>query len=261
MKPKKTVYYEDPLHDDFANNGIARKPLPKKFRFVHKDVVSRCLSFLLYRFLAIPILWVVAKLTRGVKVQGKKNLKGLSRQPVFFYGNHTQIADAWIVQTMMTGKYCVILADQDATSIPGIRYLLSLLGCLPVPETPEESRKFMDAIHYHAQKNHGIVIYPEAHIWPYCTRIRPFGKASFTYPAELGAPVVPFCVTYRQRKIFKNAAPLMTVHVGKPFYPKMDLPLAARKTDLRDRVYEFMLDRSTDEENVEYIRYVQKKSK
>ena len=53
----------------------------------------------------------------------------------------------------------------------------------------------------------------------------------------------------------------MTVHVGKPFYPKMDLPLVARKTDLRDRVYEFMLDRSTDEENVEYIRYVQKKPK
>lgn len=259
MKIKKTVYYEDLLRDDFANNGIRHKPLPENFKFVHKDPISGILSFLVYRLIALPVLWIVGKISKGVIVKGKKNLKSLRHKPVFFYGNHTQIADAWLVQTTMTAKKCAIIANQDATSIPGIRYLVSLLGCVPVPETPEEHKKFVEAIRYHVKKKHGIVIYPEAHIWPYYTRIRPFGNASFVYPAEMGVPVVPFCVTYRQRKIFKNASPLMTVHVGKPIYPKMDLPLTARKDALRGAVYEYMLDKSCEDENVEYIRYLPKK--
>jgi hypothetical protein len=53
-------------------------------------------------------------------------------------------------------------------------------------------------------KKPGIMIFPEAHIWPYSTHIRPFGDESFVYPAELGAPVLAIATTYRPRKIFKK---------------------------------------------------------
>lgn len=257
---KQTIYYEDLLNDDFAGTKIKHKPLPARFRYVHNDPFSIVIGFVLYYFIAIPILWCYAKISRGVKISGKKNIRSLKRQAVFFYGNHTQIEDAWIVQAFFRLRRSCIIADQDATSIPGIRYLLKLLGCLPVPETPSEHEKFVAAIQYHVKKRHGIVIYPEAHIWPYCTRIRPFGEAAFTYPAELNVPVVPFCVTYRKRKVFKNASPRMTVHIGKPIYPDMGKSIPERKQILRDRVYDYMVDKSAEDENVEWVRYVKKPS-
>ena len=169
------------------------------------------------------------------------------------------IIDAMRIQVYVAGlKKTYIVADQDATSIRGIRYLVQSLGCIPVPETPSEHKKFVDCLRYRIKQKRGISIFPEAHIWPYSTHIRPFKDDSFVYPCELEAPVVPVCVTYRKRKFRKKMAPAVTVHVGKPVYPDMSLDLASRRKKLRDHVYYFMLDTSAEDENEEYIAYVRK---
>ena len=51
----------------------------------------------------------------------------------------------------------------------------------------------------------------------------------------------------------------MTVHVGKPIYPNMRKSLPERKKELRDRVYDYMIDRACEDENVEWVSYVRKK--
>ena len=256
MKPKKTVFYNDALNDDFAGTKINHKPLPENFKYAHKDIFSRFFSFVLYWLFAVPLLYIPMRLIYGIKIKGKRHFWGLRKQGAFYYCNHTQMVDSMLIQLYVAGpKRTYIVADQDATSIPGIRYLVQLLGCIPVPETPKQHKDFVDCIHYRIKQRRAISIFPEAHIWPYCTRIRPFSDASFVYPAELGAPVIPVCTTYRRRRIFKNAAPAMTVHVGKTIYPDKMLSLAARKKALRDQVYNFMLDMSSEDENVEYIAY------
>ena len=260
MKPKKVVYYDDLLNDDFAQNKIKRKPLPENYKYVSMNPILWFITFLLYWVVALPILWLVGKIGYGVKVLGKKNLRKVRHQGVFYYGNHTQIADAWLAQCYMSGfRRTFIVASQDATSIKGIRWLIKGLGCIPVPENPKQREGFVAAIRHHIKFHHGICIYPEAHIWPYATRIRPFVDASFTYPAELDAPVIPFCVTYRSRKIFKNASPRMTIHIGKPIYPDMNLSLPERKKALRDACYEYMIDKATEDDNAEYISYLPRK--
>lgn len=257
MKPKKTVYYFDALADDFAGTKITRKALPENFRYAHKDIFSRMFSFLLYWVIAVPVLFLPVKWIYGIKVRGKRNVRGLRKKGVFFYCNHTQIVDSMAVQLFVAGaKRTYIVADQDATSIPGIRYLVQLLGCIPVPDGPKQHKDFVDCIRYRIKQKRAISIFPEAHIWPYSTHIRPYTDASFVYPAELGAPVVPLCVTYRQRKFRKAAAPAMTIHVGRPIYPDKSLSLPERKAKLRKAVYEYMLDMSAEDENVEYVRYV-----
>ena len=261
MKPKKIVYYQDPLTDDFAGTKIDHRPLPENFKYAHKDVFSRFFSFVLYWLIAVPILWIPVKLIFGIQIKGKKNLHSVRRQGVYFYGNHTQIVDAMLVQLFISGpRRAYIVADQDATSIRGIRYLVQLLGCIPVPETPKEHKDFVECLKYRISQKRAVTIYPEAHIWPYCTHIRPFGDASFVYPAESGTPVVPFCVTYRKRKFFKNTKPAMTVHIGKPVYPDKTLPLAERRKKLRDKVYYYMVNMAAESENEEYIAYVKKPS-
>lgn len=254
----KIVYYKDALNDDFAQTNIVKKPFPKKFKYVHRrNPFWSVLSFFLYHFLAFPILWLVGKIGYGVKVKGKKNLRILRRRGVFFYGNHTQIADAWTVQCFLRkGKKAYVLADSDAISIPFIRPLVMMLGCLPIPDM-EHKEDFEEAIKYRYHQKKAIVIYPEKHIWPYCTHIRNYPDDSFVYPASYGAPVVAFCVTYRKARFFPNhRRPKMTVHVSRPFYPDMTKSIPERKKELRDSVYEFMLDYSAEEENVEYISYL-----
>ena len=260
MKAKRIVYYEDALNDDFAGTKIKRRPLPAKYKFHSRNPVFNFFSVLLYYLLAWPIIFLVLKIMR-VKVVGKKNLKKIRRCGYFVYGNHTQIIDALTSQIFASkGKRTFIVADQDATSIPFIRPLLKMLGILPVPLTPEEGSKFSQAIAYHIKKKHVITIFPEAHIWPYSTHIRPFGNNSFVYPCELGSPVVAMVLTYRKRKILKNHHPLPTVHISRPFYPNMELSLPERKKKLRDQVYEQFLDIVSEDDNVEWIAYKKKES-
>jgi 1-acyl-sn-glycerol-3-phosphate acyltransferase len=209
--------------------------------------------------LAVPILWVVAKLGWGVKIYGRKNLKLLKHQGVFLYGNHTQIVDGWSGQCFgLRGKRAYVVANMDSMSLKGLRNFILMLGCLPIPDQSEYLDAFKEAIKTRYAQRAGIIIFPEAHIWPYSTHIRPFGDESFVYPAELGAPVLAMAATYRPRKIFKNLKPKMTLHLSTPIYPDMSKSLAERRQLLRDQVYEFLLHHAAEDENVECVRYVKR---
>lgn len=260
MKPSKIVYYKDPLNDEFSGTKIDKKPLPENYKYVHKNIFYRAFTWFFYYLIALPILWFVMRFVYHYKVKGNKRIKGIMNSGVFFYGNHTSFTDALIAQTLVSrGKRTYIVTNQDTTSIKGIRWLVTSLGCIPTPENASQSSKFVDAIKYRIKQRCGIMIFPEAHIWPYSTHIRPFPDSSFIYPSELGTPVVAICTTYRPRKVFKNKPPLPTLHVSRPFFPNMDLSIPERKKELRQKVYDFLVDTASSEENVEYIAYLKQK--
>ena len=256
MKPKKTIYYHDLQNDEFSGTKIKRRPLPENYKYYRKNPFYRAFAWFLYYLIAFPIIYLVVRFY-GYRLKGAKKMRKLMHQPLFFYGNHTQILDAVVVQSLVSrGKRSYIVTNQDTSSIKGILGLVKMLGILPIPENPNEYRKFVEAMRYHASKKAAIIIFPEAHIWPYYTHIRPFGEESFTYPAAMGAPVVPFCTTYRARRFLKNHRPLPTIHIGAAIYPNMQLSLAERKKELRDWVYDYLRETSSNEENVEWIRYL-----
>ena len=41
MEPKKTIYYSDPLNDDFANNNILTKNIESDFKYIHSNSLWR----------------------------------------------------------------------------------------------------------------------------------------------------------------------------------------------------------------------------
>ena len=128
------------------------------------------------------------------------------------------------------------------------------LGALPLPDDKGAYKNFLAAIETHIERNHTVVVYPEAHIWPYYTKIRPFHDTSFAYPVKLNAPVYCFTNTYHKRKHGKE--PKIITYVDGPFYPDPEIPLRARRKDLRDRVYETMCRRAecSDHEQIRYIK-------
>lgn len=253
--PKKTIYYQDAVNDDFAGTNIKTQHLDENFKYIHQNIFWRIASFLVYYLVAIPVLFVTAKIALGVKVVNRRALKKVSKHGYFIYGNHTQIMDAFISQVLISRpKKTFIVANPDAVSIPGIRALVMMLGCLPLPSTIGGTRRFLEAVKYHIEKKRAIVIFPEAHIWPYATLIRPFSSASFRYPAVLGTPVVPIVTTYAKRRF--SSKPRMIITIGEPLFPDIRLPLKDSMEDLRNKTYRIMCEGVARKDNVEYYRYV-----
>ena len=256
-KKIETIYYKDPLNDDFAGTKIKRRELPENFKWMHTNPIWHFFSRAIYYAIAYPVIFLTAKIGYGVKVVGLRKLRNAKLKGGYFlFGNHTLISDAFAPQIFMTrSRFAHMVADQDAVSIPGIKGLLMMLGVLPVPENPEQHRKFSEAIEYYAmKKGRVIVVYPEAHIWPYYTSIRPFTEKSYVMPAKLGLPVVSFAATFKKRKFRKH--PRIIYHVSDPIYPDMSLSLNERAKELRDASYEFMIDTVSSLDNLTTIRYI-----
>ena len=102
-------------------------------------------------------------------------------------------------------------------------------------------------------KKHAITIYPEAHIWPYYTKIRPFKTVSFKYPIEFNTPA--FCMTNTYQSYGKNKDKIKIVtYIDGPFFPDKNLTKSEQKQNLRDQIYNKMVERSKNS-NIEHIKY------
>ena len=260
MKPEKIIYYSDPLNDDFAGTSIKRKEVGSGFPYVHRSALWRFFSFILYYLIAVPIVFAISKLYLGLKFENRKVLKKVRKSGYYLYGNHTRDLDAFVPSMAAFPKKAYIVSNPDAVSIPFLYNVVQMLGAIPIPTERSGMKDFSDAVYSRIREKKCVAIYPEGHVWPFYTGIRPFTSVSFHYPAEDGAPVVAMVTTYRRRSgLFSFLKrPGMTVTFSEPMYADGSLTRKNAQNDLRDRVYEFMVKTSSSAENVEYIRYIRK---
>lgn len=259
MKEKQVYYYSDELNDDFAGTNIKRKPLPPDYVFLNKGLKRRFLRLIFYHCLIRPFTFIYNKIVKRIKYVNKKCFKGYKKRGAFMYGNHTaMMVDAFNPSYLAFPRPADVIINADATSITGIAWLLKAIGGLPIPEGFHAMARFNAAVKEAYEKKHWIAIYPEAHIWPYYTGIRPFKDVSFSYPVKLGAPVFCFTNTYQKRRFGKR--PKIVTYVDGPFFADASLPLHERKTDLRNRVYDRMCERAKNS-NVEMIKYIRSEDK
>lgn len=250
---EKTIYYSDPLNDDFAGTDICTKELPDNYSYFPKTVIRRGFACGFYHA-AGPIVWLLQKTVYGEKVVGRGKLKDYRRDGFFLYGNHTRtMGDAYCPGLLAWPKKAYIVAGMDAFSIPGIRRIVEDLGGIPLPSGAKGFKNYSKAIRRHAELCHIVTLYPEAHIWLQYTGIRPFKSSAFHYPAETGKPVFTFTTTWQKRKILPG--PRTVVYVDGPFIPDMDLPMDRRKEALRNQAFEAMTN-SAKNSNYEKIHYV-----
>ena len=133
---------------------------------------------------------------------------------------------------------------------------VQMLGAIPIPSNKKAMKNFLEAIEKHIKNKHSITIYPEAHIWPYYTKIRQFKDVSFKYPVQLNVPV--FCMTNTYQKYGKNQNKIQIVtYIDGPFISNKNLGKKEQQKDLRDRVYNCMVERSKNS-NIEYVQYIKK---
>lgn len=252
---KRTYYYSDELNDDFAGTKIRRKELPADYNYFPRNPVRNAFGFLLYRFIVTPLIFLFQKIVYRETFKNRKVLRKYGKEGCFLYANHTSaVSDAFTPTLTAFPKKAYILVNPDAVSLPVAGKAVELLGGVPLPTNRHGMRAFHDAVLRHAEEKHCVVIYPEAHIWPYYTRIRPFKDVSFRYPAEADKPMFCFTTTFQKRR-FLNF-PKITIYVDGPFYPDKNLSVKENQKRLRDIVYQTMTERSklSTYEHRTYIR-------
>ena len=76
---------------------------------------------------------------------------------------------------------------------------MMFFGALPVATTLHGFRAFTKAIETRSNQGHPIVIYPEAHIWPFYNKIRNFPSTSFSFPVKMNKPTFAFINSLRAK--------------------------------------------------------------
>ena len=257
MKKDQIYYYSDELNDEFSGSDITPRIIDQNYKYLHKNIFWNIAHFLVQNVLSVPIKVLYAKLKFRVKYIGKEKLKKYKKEGYFVYANHTQVfADTFLTSNAIYPKRNYLIVNPENVSMKFLGNFVQMFGAIPIPNNKDGMKNFLSAIKYHIQKEHSITIYPEAHIWPYYTKIRPFKTVSFRYPIELEKPV--FCITNTYQKRGKNKVKI-TSYIDGPFFVNKEIKgIKEQKRDLRDRVYNTMVERSK-QSNYEVIKYVKKK--
>lgn len=251
---QKIYYYSDEVNDDFAGTHIKNKPLPENYVYLNKGFWLKLRRFILYYCIIRPITFFYNKIIKRVTYVNKKVMKPYKKRGCFIYGNHTSmILDAFNPSYIAFPRPADVIINSDATSIKGLGWLLKTIGGLPIPKNFKGMKVFNAAVAEAVEKKHWIAIYPEAHIWHYYTKIRPFPSVSFSYPVKLKTPVFSYTMVYKKRRFSKY--PKRKVCIDGPFFADETLPIKEAVNKLRDEVYSAMCARA-EESDCEYIKYV-----
>ena len=252
---KKTIIYHDLLHDEFSTMEIHAEPITKDYVYLRdRTGGGKRKRFFLFHFLAKPLAWFYLKFKFHHEIVGKWKLKPYKKEAIFCYGNHTQIiGDALIPAFLVSPRYINVIVHPNNVYIPRIGKHVPLLGGLPLPSDKEAKKNFDDAISVRVDEKQALFIYPEAHIWPYYTGIRPFPADSFIYPVQHKTPVFCFTNTYHARR--NGKAVRIRTFVDGPFFPDSSLSPREATEKLRNEVYQAMLERS-ELSSYAFIQYV-----
>ncbi|MBQ7377545.1 MAG: hypothetical protein IJW71_04410 [Clostridia bacterium] len=261
MKRQRVVYYKDELNDEFSTAEITPRRIDGNYRYLPTAWYKGLTHFFWYRIVATPLAFLYTKIVLHHKIVGKKKLRAhtKSKGGCFLYGNHTQIIGDALIPSMLTlpGDAYVIVHPNNV-SMPYLGRITPSLGALPLPDDMAAYRNFIKAVATRIEQGHSVFIYPEAHIWPFYTGIRNFPDTSFYYPIKCGVPAFAFTNTYQKRRLSQK--PRIVTYIDGPFYPDAELPPAAQKAELRDRVYDAMCRRAalSDTAWIEYRKVEEK---
>ncbi len=248
---KKTIYYNN-FTDDVVTSKNQNYQLKKNFKWIHYNIFYKMVSYLLYYiFLLISLFY--AKIFLHVHVKNKELLK--HKNNYFLYGNHTQmIGDAFVPPLITFPIRPYFVVNKANLGVPFLGKLLPMLGAIVIPDGIHDMIKFRKAVTYFNEK-HPIIIYPEAHVWPYYTGVRAFNNSAFQFAIEEKKEIFAMTTTYQKRR--NSHKPKIVIYIDGPFLIDPNISKKANCEILANNVKETMLKRS-QLSNVEYIKYQKK---
>jgi len=256
MEKRRVIYYTDELNDEFSEFKADPPVIDGSYNYDDNSFGRKLRRFFTYRILIFPMAWIYTRFVMHRTLKGKEKLRPYRKTGIFMYGNHTQpVGDAFMQACITYPRTNYVVVHPNNLTVPFFGPLTPALGALPIPGNTAAYRNFTKAIADKIARRHPVVIYPEAHIWPYYTKIRPFPETSFVYPVTNNAPAFCFVNTYQKRK--HSEKPRIVTYIEGPFFPDESLDPKSRRKKLRDEVYSAMC-RLAEHSDCEYIKYIKK---
>lgn len=260
---ERVFYYENETDDPIKTKEQEKKVevgLPEGYEFIPKRWWTRAYSAVLFR-----IFWIFGQWYERwywqTKFYGREKLKAAKGKGYLIYANHTNPFHDVFGPAIAADRRIFTIISPVNLKIPGIGPILPYIGGLPLGKSAAEKKAFNEAVDKRLAQKKVLVIYPEAHVWPYATKVRKFpaGGRSFKYAVRNDLPVYAMTTTYHRRtKRKKGDLPRMEVYLDGPFYPEVKGSDEARQDDLAQKVYDSMVKYSK-KNTYEYFRYIKKK--
>ncbi len=233
------------------------KKIPEHYRWLHTSIGYRIVSGILYA-LAVCFAEIYTRLILRVKVENRKVLKQAGKSGLILYGNHTQeMGDAFAPAAYLFPRRMYAVASPANLGIPVLGKLLPMLGAIVTPEGMDQMKDFTKAMETRLKEGAGIVIYPEAHVWPWCSFLRPFAKGSFWFPVKYQVPCYSMTTTYQKPKFGKR--PKIRVYIDGPFEADPNLKGREAQNKLMNDVQTCMEGRMKNS-TYAYVRYERKET-
>ncbi len=256
-EPKRVIYYRDAENEDYAGTNINTKAVGADFPFAPIGVIWKFLAFIAYYVIAIPLVFFYCYVVCGFRVKNRKAVRKIRKGGFFLYANHSHFTDAFLAPIVAFPKRAYVIVGPDTVSIKGLRNFVQMVGAIPIPQNVKGMASFLNAVRLRTEEKCCISVFPEAHIWNYCTFLRPMKSGSFRYPVHLGVPSVAVAVTYQQRKLPFIRQPKRTVFISDPFYPDDTLSAKEAQRKLQEQVEAFLKEKTETYSTYAYYDYRQ----
>lgn len=186
----------------------------------YRSIFFRLFSHLFQICIAYPLLTFWTRFVLGVKVYGRKNLRGI--KSALTVCNHVHLLDSALIGLAFFPRRVIFTAlPKNVNSLwPG--KLVRVLGGMAVPQNIMGLKTFFDEMEFLLMNNYIVHFFPEGELKPYDNSLRDFKKGVFYLAAKARVPIVPMLITFESPKgLIKiiRKKPVMRLHIGKPTYP------------------------------------------
>jgi len=198
------------------------------------------LRWILYYFAGAPVFAAVNFLVFNLKVEGRRNLKGL--HGAILISSHVHYIDCGMVGGAAFPRKVRFVSHTGNFTLPHYGWFVRQLGCIPIGESFHEKKIFLQQCTSVLEKGRFAAIYPEGDVELYSRTIHPFTSGAFLLAVNTDSPVVPFVFTQRPvrgiRKLWCRK-PFFTLHIGEPMYPAREGSDRERIDGLKERAYDY----------------------
>ena len=248
----RMIKYYDDVTDDFVTSAHQDIRIPDDYQWEHSGWWWQARRVVVTA-LARVAGWFILHVGWHVRWVNRAALRNAGKGGYFLYANHTQpVGDPFLVLAAGQSRGFAAVVSGANLGIPFLGRILPWVGALPIPEGMHGLARFNHAVRTQIDAGRYVAIFPEAHVWPYYTGIRPFSTAAFHYPVATQAPVYTMTVTYQHRRWGRH--PRMTVFIDGPLRPNATLSRKQQQVQLADMVARQMRQRSA-ESTYTYITY------
>ena len=200
----------------------------------------------IYLVLVNLIVFPITRLSHGLRIYGKKNLKkhkNALRGGTITISNHVFYWDYLCVLKAIRPRLAYFPAWKTNLEGPCGK-LIRLSGGIPVPtDDVHAMRKFNLAIEEVLESGKWLHFFPEGSMWLFYPDIRPLKKAVFSYAVKFNKPILPITMSFRKRRGISRLftkTPCIDLHIGEPLFPDENLPVREAVDELQCKAYHIM---------------------